>query len=146
MIWVAKVPTQSFSVRNQPSPAVFVSGAGGTPAAFGAVEGQAAARGGEDLMGLGEQLVKHGIFMQERQNEAQAKELLIKGEELAGELKAKSLRGNLLKEAGNSEVARQFDQNFSRRMSFDLNASAGYVAVQNKKYNSDMNQALVTQS
>lgn len=165
---MAKIPFSGVpTVAPIGAPSVYQSGRGGTAAAFGALEGQAAEQGAAGLGQFSDALAKHAMFMQQRVNEAEAKELFLtagqdlsqltlwhknlEGKDAAAKLpeymeKAKKLREDYRAKASNTEVARAFDNDFSRRLSFSMENQAGWAASQLRVYEKGMNEGIIKDS
>ncbi len=157
------------------APLPYQSSAAATPDAFGAQVGQAQERAGRAEEGLGraidqfgDVLSRHALKMQDDLNKAWANDAFVSGVEKAGELKAKlqTMEGNRALEfykneyvpgikkigddlsaaAPNSEAKKFFQQDFRRRLGFDIENGAGYAAGQTKRAASASADAVVTSS
>ncbi len=144
------------------APLPYQSSAVATPDAFGAQVGQAQERAGRAEEGLGraidqfgDVLSRHALKMQDDLNKAWANDAFVDGVIKAGELKAKlqTMEGNQALEfykneyvpgikkigddlstaAPNSEAKKFFQQDFRRRLGFDIENGAGYAAGQTKR-------------
>ncbi len=157
------------------APLPYQSSAAATPDAFGAQVGQAQERAGRAEEGLGravegfgDVLSRHALKMQDDLNKAWANDAFVSGVEKAGELKAKlqTMEGNQALEfykneyvpgikkigddlstaAPNSEAKKFFQQDFRRRLGFDIENGAGYAAGQTKRAASASADAVVNSS
>ncbi len=157
------------------APLPYQSSAVATPDAFGAQVGQAQERAGRAEEGLGravegfgDVLSRHALKMQDDLNKAWANDAFVSGVEKAGELKAKlqTMEGNQALEfykneyvpgikkigddlstaAPNSEAKKFFQQDFRRRLGFDIENGAGYAAGQTKRAASASADAVVNSS
>lgn len=141
---------------------------GATPDAFGAQVGQAEIAQGKALEQFGDVLQRHAEKRQDDANKAWANEAFVNGTMEAGELKTKlmTLEGQAAadfykneyvpkikgiadkyaNDAPNGEARKFFQQDFRRRLGFDIENGAGYAAGQQKKQQSATADAVVQTS
>ncbi len=136
---------------------------GASPDAFGAGIGQSQQGLGKQIESTGDMLEKHALKMQEDVNISSAKDLFLQGDVEVGKLTTdyNSLEGanrvnaypkfvadigevrSRLKQASpNDEVARRFDQDFSRRVGYSIVDGARSAALANKQYQNATNSAV----
>ncbi len=157
------------------APLPYQSSAVATPDAFGAQVGQAQERAGRAEEGLGravdqfgDVLSRHALKMQDDLNKAWANDAFVDGVIKAGELKAqlqtmegqkaldfykneyvpgvKKIGDDLSTAAPNNEARKFFQQDFRRRLGFDIENGAGYAAGQTKRAASASADAVVNSS
>lgn len=133
----------------------YQNAAGATPEAFGSNIGQAEQQLGNKVENVGDVLQKHAVFYQDRANQADADNAFINGSVELGKLETQfySLQGQQAKDAypkyiedlnkardniknglPNPEVARMFDREFNRRLSFAIIDGGRHAATQEKAF------------
>lgn len=156
-------PVPQVSPQNSGMP--YQSSTGASPEAFGAGVGAAKQRLGAALEQTGDMLANHAIRLQDMANASAAKDLFLQADQEMGALDTayrsleqkaavdaypkfsqdvKALRDKFISQASNPEVARIFDQDFSRRAGFTIIDGARFAATQNKAYNNATTQAVVS--
>lgn len=141
----------------------YQNAAGATPDAFGASIGQAEQGTARAIEGLGDTLQKHALSMQQDVNASSAKDLFLQGDVEIGKLQVAynsleganrvnaypkyvddigAVRAKYKQLAPNDEVARRFDQDFSRRVGYSIVDGARSAAVANKQYQNQTNTAV----
>lgn len=133
----------------------YQNASGATPEAFGSNIGQAEQQLGNKVENVGDVLQKHAVFYQDRANQADADNAFISGSVELGKLETQfySLQGQQAKDAypkyiedlnkardniknglPNPEVARMFDREFNRRLSFAIIDGGRHAATQEKAF------------
>lgn len=136
---------------------------GATPDAFGAGIGVAEQGLGKAVEGISDVLEKHATKMQEDVNVSSAKDLFLQGDIQVGKLTVDynaleganrvnaypkyvedigKVRQDLIKSSPNDDVARRFDQDFSRRVGYSIVDGARSAATANKQYQNATNTAV----
>jgi GH24 family phage-related lysozyme (muramidase) len=134
-----------------------------SPDAFGAQVGVATQRLGAQVEQTSDVLAKHAMKMQDDVNASIAKDLFLQGDVEVGKLTVdynslqgldrvnaydqyvkdiEGVRNRLKAEAPNGAVARQFDQDFARRVGYSIVDGARGAATENKKYQNQTNAAV----
>lgn len=143
----------------------YQTAAGATPDAFGANIGQAEQGLGKQIEHVGDMLEKHAVFYQQRENQAEADQGFVDNATKIGEVKSwynslegknafeaypdyvkklNAVRDTALGDISNPEAKRMFEREFNRRMVFDIEAGAGHAAVQQKVFQHNTSNAVVT--
>lgn len=159
---VPAVPTPSVApsgTSGQP----YSSGAGATPAAFGAEVGQSLQRAGAQVESIGDVFAKHAIKMQDEVNTSVAKDLFLQGDIEVGKLTVdynsleginkvnaypqyvkdiEGVRAKYKTLAPNDDVAKKFDQDFARRVGYSVVDGARGSATALKQYNNQTSEAV----
>lgn len=158
---LATAPTVEPSTGSTP----YSSAAGATPDTFGVNIGQAQEGFGKGISAVGDMLAQHAQKLQNDQNVSHAEELFLAGDTQLSTLteKYKSLQGadrvaalpkfmedaaairaDLLQQASNksSDVAKRFDQLFSRQLGYSIKDAGTAAATANRKYQSDQHTAV----
>jgi GH24 family phage-related lysozyme (muramidase) len=141
----------------------YQSSAGATPDAFGAQVGVAEQRLGAQVEQAADVMSKHALKMQDDVNASIAKDLFLKGDVEIGKLtveynsleglnkvnaydkyvqEIEGVRERIKTESPNAAVARQFDQDFARRVGYSIVDGARGAATANKQYQNQTNTAV----
>jgi len=157
------VPSVAPSGQAQP----YQSAAGASPEAFGAGIGLAESHLGAGIENLGNVLEKHALKMQEDVNVSHAEELFLHGDtqlstltetytSLQGAARVNALpkfmedaakiREEVKAQAPNPDVAKKFDQLFTRQLGYSIKDAGRLAGTANRQYQKETSNAVVANS